>query len=114
MSPGPRVKLSFSAKILIPVVALLILLPGIMLLVVHRSSVQQLEREARHQLRTADAVLLNCAVTDTLILCGVLRVLRSRCHVIVSDPVMNPFRSNAFFVHKYSCPDPIRSTHIPR
>lgn len=40
--------------------------------------------------RTADAVLLNCAVTDTLILCGVLRVLRSRCRVIVSDPVMNP------------------------
>jgi glycosyltransferase involved in cell wall biosynthesis len=40
--------------------------------------------------RTADAVLLNCAVTDALILCGVLRLLRSRCRVIVSDPVMNP------------------------
>ncbi len=42
------------------------------------------------QARTADAVLLNCAVTDTLLLCGVLRLLRTRCRVIVSDPVMNP------------------------
>ena len=58
-SPIQKIKLSFSAKILIPVFALIILLPGLMLLVVHRSSVQQLEREARHQLRTADAVFQN-------------------------------------------------------
>jgi hypothetical protein len=54
-----KIKLSFSAKILIPVLVLLILLPALMLLVVHRSSMQQLEREARHQLRTADAVFQN-------------------------------------------------------
>ena len=58
-SPIQKVKLSFSAKILIPVFALLVLLPGLMLFVVHRSSIQQLEREARHQLRTADAVFQN-------------------------------------------------------
>src|SRR5688572_21950816 len=55
----PKIKLSFSAKILIPVIVLLVLLPGLMLLVVHRSSMQHLQREARHQLRTADAVFQN-------------------------------------------------------
>ena len=58
-SPIQKIKLSFSAKILIPVFALIVLLPGLMLFVVHRSSVEQLEREARHQLRTADAVFQN-------------------------------------------------------
>ncbi|HEX7858969.1 MAG TPA: ATP-binding protein [Verrucomicrobiae bacterium] len=55
----PKIKLSFSAKILIPVIVLLVLLPALMLLIVHRSSMQHLEREARHQLRTADAVFQN-------------------------------------------------------
>ena len=40
--------------------------------------------------RTADAVLLNCAVSDTLALCGALRLVRAKCAVVVSDPVMNP------------------------
>ena len=39
--------------------------------------------------RNADAVLLNCAVTDALVLSGMLRLLRARCAVVVSDPVMN-------------------------
>ena len=54
-----NLRLSFSAKILLPVFALLILLPALMLLVVHRSSLDQLEKEARHQLVTADAVFQN-------------------------------------------------------
>lgn len=75
-----NIKLSFSAKILIPVFALIVLLPGLMLLVVHRSSMEQLEREARHQLRTADAVFQN-----SLELRG--RQLLARYRHIVDDPV---------------------------
>lgn len=40
--------------------------------------------------RKVDAVLLNCAVSNTLILCGALRLVRARCALVVSDPVMNP------------------------
>ena len=40
--------------------------------------------------RNADAVLLNCAVSETLVLCAALRLVRARCAVVVSDPVMNP------------------------
>jgi signal transduction histidine kinase len=49
-------RLSFQAKVLIPVIALLVLLPGIMLLVTYRSNVAQLEKASRQRLLTADAV----------------------------------------------------------
>ncbi|HVK58801.1 MAG TPA: HAMP domain-containing protein, partial [Candidatus Kapabacteria bacterium] len=75
-----KIKLSFSAKILIPVLLLLVLLPAIMLFVVHRSSLQQLEREARHQLRTADAVFQNSLALRS-------RQLMARYKTIVDDPV---------------------------
>ena len=75
-----RIKLSFSAKILIPVLILLVLLPALMLLVVHRSSLQQLERESRHQLRTADAVFQNSLMLRS-------RQLLARYQHIVDDPV---------------------------
>ncbi len=40
---------------------------------------------------TADAVLLNCAVADTLALCVLLRLMPwVRTRLVVSDPVMNP------------------------
>ncbi|MGZ8899245.1 MAG: hybrid sensor histidine kinase/response regulator [Limisphaerales bacterium] len=79
MSNFPKIKLSFSAKILIPVFVLLVLLPAVMLLIVHRSSVQQLEREARHQLRTADAVFQNSLALRS-------RQLLARYKHIVEDP----------------------------
>lgn len=75
-----RIKLSFSAKILIPVLILLVLLPALMLLVVHRSSFQQLERESRHQLRTADAVFQNSLILRS-------RQLLARYQHIVEDPI---------------------------
>ena len=71
---------SFSAKILIPVFALLVLLPALMLLVVHKSSLDQLEREARHQLLTADAVFQNSLELRS-------RQLLARYHHIVDDSV---------------------------
>jgi two-component system NtrC family sensor kinase len=49
-------RFSFQAKVLMPVIALLVLLPSIMLLIVHRSSMSQLEKDARQKLMTADAV----------------------------------------------------------
>jgi two-component system, NtrC family, sensor kinase len=78
----PNFRLSFSAKILIPVFALLVLLPALMLLVVHRSSLSQLEREARHQLVTADAVFQNSLDLRA-------RQLLARYHHIVEDPVFS-------------------------
>lgn len=42
--------------------------------------------------RSFDAILLNCAVTEALILCAALRIVGSRCALVVSDPVMNPPR----------------------
>lgn len=88
--------------------------------------------------RNADAVLLNCAVTDALVLCGMLRLLRARCAVVVSDAVMNPphgaatvFRAaikrwllrrvNLFLVHQVDLAEysslygitPERSTYVP-
>ena len=78
--PIQKIKLSFSAKILIPVLALLVLLPAVMLLIVYRSSVQQLEREVRHQLRTADAVFQNSLALRS-------RQLLARYKYIVEDPV---------------------------
>lgn len=42
--------------------------------------------------RSYDVVLLNCAVTDGLFLCAALRVFRSKCVLVLSDPVMNPPR----------------------
>ena len=74
-----NLRLSFSAKILIPVFALLVLLPALMLLVVHRSSLEQLEKEARHQLVTADAVFQNSLDLRA-------RQLRARYHHLVDDP----------------------------
>lgn len=80
-----KFRLSFSAKILIPVLVLLVLLPGVMLLVVHRSSLQQLEREARHQLHTADAVFQNSLELRS-------RQLLARYHDIVDE---SPFMAVA-------------------
>ncbi len=71
---------SFSAKILIPVLALLVLLPGVMLLVVHQSSLDQLEKEARHQLHTADAIFQNSLEHRS-------RQLLSRYQDLIADPV---------------------------
>ena len=81
-SPLPKLNLSFSAKILIPVIVLLVLLPGLMLLVVHRSSLQHLERESRHQLRTADAVFQNSLALRS-------RQILARHKHIVDDPVFS-------------------------
>jgi two-component system, NtrC family, sensor kinase len=74
----PSLRPSFSAKILIPVLALLVFLPALMLLVVHRSSLDQLEKEARHQLRTADAVFQNSLQLRS-------RQLLARYHHLVDD-----------------------------
>ena len=90
-----NITLSFSAKILIPVLALLVLLPALMLLVVHRSSLQQLEREARHQLRTADAVFQNSLDLRA-------RQLLARFKHIVDDPV---------FAAVSKLDDPVTMTH---
>ena len=49
-------RLSFQAKVLVPVIALLILLPTAMLTIVRRSSMAQLEKDAQQKLITADAV----------------------------------------------------------
>lgn len=46
------------------------------------------------QSRSFDAILLNCAVSEALFLCAALRVLASRCALVVSDPVMNPPRGS--------------------
>lgn len=81
-SPIQRVKLSFSARILIPVVVLLVSLPAVMLLVVHRSSMEQLARESRHQLRTADDVFQNSLALRS-------RQLLARYKHIVEDPVFS-------------------------
>jgi signal transduction histidine kinase/CheY-like chemotaxis protein len=75
-----KIRLSFSAKILIPVLVLLVLLPALMLLVVHRSSMEQLSRESRHQLRTADDVFQNSLALRS-------RQLQARYKHIVEDPV---------------------------
>jgi two-component system, NtrC family, sensor kinase len=75
-----NLRLSFSAKILLPVFALLVLLPASMLLVVHQSSLDQLEKEARHQLLTADAVFQNSVDLRS-------RQLLARYHNMVADPV---------------------------
>lgn len=40
--------------------------------------------------RRADALLLNCAVTDALVLSAMLPLVGARCRLFVSDPVMNP------------------------
>src|SRR5687768_6782140 len=75
-----KIRVSFSAKILIPVLALLVLLPALMLFVVQRSSMQQLERESRHQLRTADDVFQNSLALRA-------RQFLARYKHIVDDPV---------------------------
>lgn len=54
-----KTRLSFQAKILIPVVTLLVLLPALTLAIIHRSSMQNLVKDSRQQLRTADAVFQN-------------------------------------------------------
>jgi two-component system, NtrC family, sensor kinase len=75
----PKIRLSFQAKVLIPVVALLVLLPAVTLVFVQRSSFQHLAREARAQLLTVDAVFQN-----SLIARG--RQLIDRYNNVVSDP----------------------------
>ena len=90
-----KFRLSFSAKILVPVLVLLVLLPGVMLLIVHRSSLEQLEREARHQLRTADAVFQNSLDLRA-------RQLLARYHDLVDESV---FRAVA------QIQDPATMTH---
>jgi signal transduction histidine kinase len=52
-------KLSFQAKILLPVITLLVLLPAVTLAIIHRKSMQNLARNSRQQLRTFDAVFQN-------------------------------------------------------
>jgi signal transduction histidine kinase len=54
--PNFKGRLSFQAKVLIPVIALLVLLPALMLVIIHRNNVAQLEKDARQKLLTADAV----------------------------------------------------------
>jgi two-component system NtrC family sensor kinase len=75
----PRFKLSFQAKVLIPVVLLLVLLPAVTLIFVQRSSFQHLAREARSQLLTVDAVFQN-----SLVMRG--RQLVARYNNLVTDP----------------------------
>ena len=77
--PFYRGRLSFQAKVLIPVIALLVLLPAITLAIIHRSSMEQLERDARQKLETADAVF-----TFSLQMRG--RHLLSRFKNIVNEP----------------------------
>ena len=55
----PSIRLSFQAKVLIPVIALLVLLPALTVLLIQHSSLAQLHREARQKLNTADAVFKN-------------------------------------------------------
>src|SRR5436305_1171101 len=54
-----RFKPSFQAKIIVSVVTLLILLPAITLVFVHRSSMEALSTESRKALSTADALFQN-------------------------------------------------------
>ena len=57
--PNSRFRLSFQGKVLIPVIALLVLLPAMTVALIQRSSVAQLHRDARQKLNTADAVFKN-------------------------------------------------------
>jgi signal transduction histidine kinase/CheY-like chemotaxis protein len=54
--PANQVRFSFQAKVLLPVLAALVLLPGITLWIVNRSMSQQVQEEARQTLNTAEAV----------------------------------------------------------
>src|SRR6185369_11843387 len=54
-----RGKLSFQTKIILAVVTLLILLPALTLAIVHRSSMEALNDQARQALRNADALFQN-------------------------------------------------------
>ncbi len=70
---------TFQAKILIPVIALLILLPAITLTFVHRSSMETLQNQSEHALQTADAVFQNSLDLRK-------RQLIARCKNVVGDP----------------------------
>jgi two-component system, NtrC family, sensor kinase len=54
-----KCRLSFQAKILVPVILLLVLLPAITLCILNRSSKAHLVKEARQQLRAADTFFRN-------------------------------------------------------
>lgn len=62
MQAHRKLKLSFQAKVLLPVVALLVLLPAVTVLFVQKSSFQHLLRDARAQLLTVDGVFQNSLV----------------------------------------------------
>ncbi len=55
-SSGNKVRFSFQTKVLLPVLAALVLLPGITLWIVNRSMSQQVQNEARQTLTTTEAV----------------------------------------------------------
>jgi two-component system NtrC family sensor kinase len=60
MDPAtPRVGLSFQAKVLLPVLTALVVMPAITLWIVNVYMRRQMEDEARQALQTADAVFLN-------------------------------------------------------
>lgn len=70
---------SFQAKILIPVIALLILLPALTLGIVYRSSLEALSNQSRHALETADSLFQNSLNLRS-------RQLIARYKNVVSDP----------------------------
>lgn len=74
-----RIRLSFQLKILLPVLAVLVLLPAVTLWIVNRYVSRQTEDEARQALQTAEAVFLNSLEIRS-------RTLASRFRGLVNEP----------------------------
>lgn len=79
MSKPRRFKLSFQARVFLPVAALLVLLPAVTLFFVQRNSFEHMLRDARSQLLTVDAVFQNSLDLRS-------RQAMARYHSMSTDP----------------------------
>ena len=76
---GDKVRFSFETKVLVPVLAALVLLPGVTLWIVNRSMTKQVDAEARQNLNTAEKVFFTSLDDRT-------RSLAARFRNVVNEP----------------------------